>query len=75
MLFKNSYIYIIKKNIGSKKCFNVVYTDDIDKRIQVYRTAHNIKIIYYISIIFDGKQTEECVKSINKLHKLLPLPY
>lgn len=66
----NSYIYIIKKNIGSKKCFKVGYTDDIEKRIQVYRTAHNIKIIYYIPIIFDGKQTEECVKNINKLHKL-----
>lgn len=66
----NSYIYIIKKDIGSKKCYKIGYTDDIEKRIQVYRTAHNIKIIYYIPIIFDGKQTEECVKNINKLHKL-----
>ena len=27
----NSYIYIIKKTIGSKKCFKVGYTDDIKK--------------------------------------------
>jgi hypothetical protein len=29
-----------------------------------------MKIIYYIAIIFDGKQTEDCIKSINKLHKM-----
>jgi len=67
----NSYIYIIKKDIGRKKCYKIGYTDDINKRIQVYKTSKsNIKIIYYIPIIFDGKQVEDCIKNINKLHKL-----
>ena len=67
----NSYIYIIKKDICRKKCYKIGYTDDINKRIQVYKTSKsNIKIIYYIPIIFDGKQVEDCIKNINKLHKL-----
>ena len=33
----------------------------------VYKTGKsNIELIYYISIIFDGKQTEECIKNIKK---------
>jgi prophage antirepressor-like protein len=67
---KNSYIYILKKNIGRKKCFKIGYTDDIEKRLKVYKTGMSMKIIFYIPIIFDGKQMEDCVKSINKLHKL-----
>ena len=56
--------------MGNHKYYCEKCKYDIEKRIQVYRTAHNINCIYYIPIIFDGKQTEECVKSINKLHKL-----
>ena len=67
----NSYVYIIKKDIGRKKCYKIGYTDDIEKRLTVYRTCKpGMKIIYYIAIIFDGKQTEDCIKSINKLHKM-----
>jgi hypothetical protein len=67
----NSYIYILKKDIGLHKCYKIGYTDNIKSRIQVYKTSKaDLKIIYYISIIFDGKQTEECIKNINKLHKL-----
>jgi len=66
-----SYIYILKKNIGRKKCFKIGYSDNIKKRIQVYKTGKsNIELIYYISIIFDGRQTEECIKNTNKIHKL-----
>jgi prophage antirepressor-like protein len=67
---KNSYIYILKKNIGRKNCFKIGYTDNIEKRLKVYKTGSPMKLIYYIPIIFDGLQTEQCVKSINKLHKL-----
>ena len=68
---KNSYIYIINKDIGAKKCYKIGYTDDIEKRIKVYKTSKsNITIIYHIAIIFDGKQTEDCIKNINKLHKM-----
>jgi prophage antirepressor-like protein len=35
----NSYIYILKKNIGSKKCYKIGYTDNIEKRIAVYKTG------------------------------------
>jgi prophage antirepressor-like protein len=67
----NSYVYIIKKDIGRKKCYKIGYTDDIEKRLTVYRTSKpGMKIIYYIAIIFDGKQTEDCIKSINKLHEM-----
>jgi len=67
----NSYIYIIKKEIGSKTCYKIGYTNDIKKRIKVYKTGKsNISMVYHIAIIFDGKQTEDCVKSINKLHKM-----
>jgi prophage antirepressor-like protein len=60
---QNSYIYIVKKKIG--------YTDDIEKRMKVYKTGKsNIMMVYHIPIIFDGKQTEDCIKSINKLHKM-----
>ena len=60
----------MKKNIGRKKCFKIGYTDDIEKRIKTYRTGSNIKLIYYIDIIFDGKQMEDCVKNTNRLHQL-----
>ena len=60
----------MKKNIGRKKCFKIGYTDDIEKRIKTYRTGSNIKLIYYIDIIFDGKQMENCVKNTNRLHQL-----
>ena len=67
----NSYIYILKKNIGKKKCYKIGYTDDIMKRIQVYKTGKtNIELIYYIAIDFDGLMTENCIKNTNKLHKL-----
>ncbi len=67
----NSYIYILKKPIGTKKCYKIGYTDDIEKRISVYKTGKsNIDLIYYIAINFDGKQTEDCVKNTNRLHKL-----
>lgn len=67
----NSYIYILKKNIGTKKCYKIGYTDDIEKRIQVYKTGKaDIELIYYIAINFDGKQTEDCVKNTNRLHRL-----
>lgn len=67
----NSYIYILKKNIGTKKCYKIGYTDDIEKRINIYKTGKaNIELIYYIPIKFDGKQTETCIKNINILHKL-----
>jgi prophage antirepressor-like protein len=67
----NSFVYIIKKDIGRKKCYKIGYTDDIEKRLAVYRTSKpGMKIIYYIAIIFDGKQTEDCIKNINKLHKM-----
>ena len=66
-----SYIYIIKKNIGRKKCYKIGYTDDINKRLKIYKTGTTkIKIIYYISISFNGLQIEECIKNTNKLHKL-----
>jgi predicted GIY-YIG superfamily endonuclease len=55
---KNSYIYILKKNIGRKNCFKIGYTDDIEKRLKVYKTGSPMKLIYYIPIIFDGLQTE-----------------
>jgi prophage antirepressor-like protein len=68
---KKSYIYILQKNIGRKKCFKIGYSNNIKKRMLVYKTGKsNIELIYYISIIFDGKQTEECIKNINKIHKL-----
>ncbi len=68
---KNSYIYIIRKNIGTKKCYKIGYTNNIKERIKSYKTAlSSYKIIYYINIIFDGLQTEQCIKNINKLHKL-----
>ena len=39
--------------------------------MNIYKTGKaNIELIYYISIKFNGKQIEECVKNINKLHKL-----
>ena len=67
----NSYIYILKKNIGINKCYKIGYTDDIEKRIAVYKTGKsNIELIYYISINFDGKQTEECIKNTNILHRI-----
>ena len=67
----NSYIYILKKDIGRHKCYKIGYTNDIEKRISVYKTGKaDLKIIFYMPIIFDGEQTEECVKNINKLHKL-----
>lgn len=67
----NSYIYILKKNIGRYKCYKIGYTDDIKKRILVYKTGKaDIKIIFYIPIIFNGEQTEKCIKNINRLHKL-----
>jgi hypothetical protein len=67
----NSYIYILKKNIGTKKCYKIGYTDDIMKRIAIYKTGKtNIELIYYIAINFDGKQTEDCIKNTNILHKL-----
>jgi len=67
----NSYIYILKKPIGSKKCYKIGYTDDIEKRIHIYKTGKsNIELIYYIAIDFDGKQTEDCIKNTNRLHKL-----
>lgn len=68
---KYSYIYIIKKNIGTKKCYKIGYTDDIKKRIKIYKTGSSkLKIIYYININLDGLQTEQCVKNMNKIHKL-----
>lgn len=68
---QNSYIYIIKKDIGSKKCYKIGYTDDIEKRMKVYKTGKsNVMMVYHIPIIFDGKQTEDCIKNINKLHKM-----
>ena len=68
---KNSYIYIIKKNIGTKRCYKIGYTDDIKKRIKIYKTGTSkLKIIYYININLDGLQTEQCVKNMNKIHKL-----
>jgi len=67
----NSYIYILKKNIGNNNCYKIGYTNDIKERINVYKTGKaNIDLIYYIAINFDGKQTEDCIKNINKLHKL-----
>lgn len=67
----NSYIYILKKNIGMKKCYKIGYTDNIENRIAVYKTGNaNIELIYYIEINFDGAMTEDCIKNINKLHKL-----
>jgi prophage antirepressor-like protein len=67
----NSYIYILKKNIGSKKCYKIGYTNNIEKRIAIYKTGKtNINLVYYIAINFDGKQTEDCIKNTNKLHKL-----
>ena len=67
----NSYIYILKKYIGSKKCYKIGYTNDIEERMKVYKTGKaNIDLIYYIAINFDGKQTEDCIKNTNKLHKL-----
>lgn len=67
----NSYIYILRKNIGTKKCYKIGYTDNIKNRIKVYKTStSSFKIIYYINIIFDGLQTEQCIKNINKIHKL-----
>jgi prophage antirepressor-like protein len=67
----NSYIYIIRKSFGRKKFYKIGYTDYIEKRLQNYKTAKaNIKIVYYIPIIYDGKQVEDCIKSVNKLHKL-----
>jgi len=39
--------------------------------MQVYKTGKsNMTMVYHIAIIFDGKQIEDCVKSINKLHKM-----
>jgi prophage antirepressor-like protein len=68
---KNSYIYIVKKNIGNKKCYKIGYTDNIKQRIKLYKTtSSSFKIIYYIDIIFDGLHLEQCIKNINKLHKL-----
>ena len=67
----NSYIYILKKNIGTKKCYKIGYTDDIEKRMKIYKTGKaNIELIYYLEINFDGKQTEDCVKNMNKLHRM-----
>jgi prophage antirepressor-like protein len=67
----NSYIYILKKNIANKKCYKIGYTDDIEKRISVYKTGKSdIKLIYYMAIDFDGLMTEDCIKNTNKLHKL-----
>jgi prophage antirepressor-like protein len=67
----NSYIYILKKNIGTKKCYKIGYTDDIEKRITVYKTGKSdISLIYYIAIDFDGHMTEDCIKNTNKLHRL-----
>jgi prophage antirepressor-like protein len=67
----NSYIYILKKDIGRHKCYKIGYTDDIKTRMQVYKTGKaDLKIIFYMDIVFDGKQTENCIKNINKLHKL-----
>ena len=61
----------MKKYIGRHKCYKIGYTDDIDKRIQVYKTGiSDLNIIFYMPIIFGGEQTEGCVKNINKLHKL-----
>jgi hypothetical protein len=51
----NSYIYILKKDIGRHKCYKIGYTDEIKKRIQVYKTGKaDIKIIFYMPIIFNG---------------------
>lgn len=67
----NSYIYILKKNIGTKKCYKIGYTDDIEKRMKIYKTGKaNIELIYYLEINFDGKQTEDCIKNMNKLHRI-----
>jgi hypothetical protein len=47
------------------------YTDDIEKRINVYKTGKSdIKLIYYMTIDFDGLMTEDCIKNTTKLHKL-----
>ena len=67
----NSYIYILKKKIADKKCYKIGYTDDIEKRISVYKTGKpDISLIYYISIDFDGSMTEDCIKNTNKLHRM-----
>ena len=66
-----SYIYILKKNIDTKEYFKIGFCDDIKQRMAIYKTGKaNIDLIYYISIKFDGKQMEDCVKNINKLHLL-----
>lgn len=66
-----SYVYIIKKYIGRKKCYKIGYTDNINKLLKIYNTGTTkIKMIYYIAISYDGLQIEECIKNTNKLHKL-----
>ena len=47
------------------------YTDNIEKRIVVYKTGKpNISLIYYMAIDFDGIMTEDCIKNTNKLHRM-----
>ena len=58
-------------NIAPTKLIENKFVSELYSVTENYETIKsNIELIYYISIIFDGKQTEECIKNINKIHKL-----
>jgi len=70
---KNGYFYISEDITIQKgkeiKCFKIGYCKDMQKRMSVYKVGHHKhKLISYITIVLDGKQLKNCVKTKMRLH-------
>jgi prophage antirepressor-like protein len=71
----NGYFYIneerVVKNGKKIKCYKIGYCDNMQERIINYKTGNfNHKLIAYIPLKTDKKQTENCIKNLFKGHQL-----
>jgi prophage antirepressor-like protein len=71
---KNGYFYInedtVIKNGKKTICYKIGYCKNMKKRMQNYKTGNfNYKPIAYLTLdFFNGKDIEDCVKSMYKQH-------
>lgn len=70
---KNGYFYIAEENVllngKEHKCYKIGYTKNIKSRMKVYKVGHSKhKLLSYLPLTIDGKQIEDCVKSVLKMH-------
>lgn len=64
----NSLVYIRKFKIGKKICYKIGYSDNRKSRKVVRKTTSSEMNLYEIEVDLDGKQVEQCVRNINRLH-------